>query len=70
MSREASGNRLTLLKSGSEYFPALLAAIDSARREIWLETYLFADDAIGREVASALVHAVSRGVKVRLMVDG
>jgi cardiolipin synthase len=70
VSREASGNRLTLLKSGSEYFPALLAAIDSARREIWLETYLFADDTIGREVASALVHAVSRGVKVRLMVDG
>src|SRR5262249_51913531 len=63
-------NRIALLRSGGEYFPALLAAIDAAKREVWMETYLFADDAIGREVASSLIHAVRRGVKVRLMVDG
>jgi cardiolipin synthase len=70
MNRYAPGNRLVLLRSGSEYFPALLEAIDAARREIWLETYLFADDAVGRLVASSLIRAVGRGVKVRLMVDG
>ena len=47
MNREGAGNRLTLLRSGSEYFPALVAAIESAQKEVWLETYLFADDAIG-----------------------
>ena len=70
MNRYSPGNRLTLLRSGSEYFPALLAAIDGAQQEIWLETYLFADDKIGRAVAAALARAAQRGVKVRVMVDG
>jgi cardiolipin synthase A/B len=42
------GNRLTLLNSGVEYFPTLLAEIDGARHDIFLETYIFADDVTGR----------------------
>jgi len=64
------GNALTLLDSGAEYFPALLAAIDGARRDIHLETYIFADDHTGRSVADALVLAALRGVTVRVLVDG
>jgi len=70
MNRFVGGNRVTLLCSGSEYFPALLAAIDAARREIWIATYLYADDEIGRRVTEALARAVERGVVVRVMVDG
>src|SRR4029453_9918355 len=55
MNRFMPGNRLTLLRSGSEYFPALLAAVDHARSEIWLETYIYADDDIGRKVTDALI---------------
>ena len=65
-----SGNRLKLLESGVEYFPALLEAINSARREILLETYIFARDETGLSVAAALCAAALRGVVVRLMVDG
>ena len=36
------GNRVTLLNSGSEYFPALLAEIEAAQVEIYLESYIFA----------------------------
>jgi cardiolipin synthase len=64
------GNRIKLLRSGAEYFPALERAIDSAHREIWLESYLFADDATGRRIAAALARAAQRGVKVRVLVDG
>ncbi|WP_412478781.1 cardiolipin synthase ClsB [Azonexus sp. IMCC34839] len=64
------GNRLTLLNSGNEYFPALLAALESARHEIFLESYIFADDAIGHEVANALCRAAQRGVEVNVTVDG
>jgi len=64
------GNRIKLLRSGAEYFPALERAIDTAHREIWLESYLFADDATGRRIAAALARAAQRGVKVRVMVDG
>ena len=55
------GNRLTLLNSGLEYFPALLAAIEAAQTEIYLESYIFADDEIGHEVTGALCRAASRG---------
>ncbi|MBS1143151.1 MAG: clsB [Proteobacteria bacterium] len=64
------GNRLTLLNSGDEYFPALLAAIDAAEIEIYLESYIFANDEVGQEVASALCRAADRGVQVNVTVDG
>lgn len=64
------GNRITLLNSGGEYFPALLAAIDAASSEIYLETYIYADDDIGSAVSAALIRAGARGVSVRVLVDG
>ena len=70
MDRFRSGNRIKLLRNGAEYFPALERAIDSAEREVWLESYLFADDASGRRIAEAMARAAKRGVKVRVMVDG
>jgi cardiolipin synthase len=70
MAEFVNGNRLALLKSGAEYFPALLAELDAARHEIRLETYIFEADATGRAVAAALVRAAQRGVDTCLMVDG
>ncbi len=70
MNRFLPGNRITLLRDGAQYFPALMHAIDGAEREIWLETYIFADDATGRLVASSLSRAAGRGVRVRVLVDG
>lgn len=64
------GNALTLLETGGDYFPALIAAIDAARHEFHLETYIFEDDATGRAVAAALCRAAQRGVAVRVVVDG
>ena len=65
-----NGNRITLLRTGAEYFPALMAEIDAARSEIHLETYIFAADAAGRAVAAALGRAARRGVAVQVLVDG
>jgi cardiolipin synthase len=70
MNRYTAGNSITLLRNGAEYFPVLLEAISLAEREVWLETYIFADDATGRKVAEALVAAAQRGVTVRVLVDG
>jgi len=64
------GNRVTLLENGAAYFPALIAAIDAATREVHLETYIFEADATGLAVAEALMRAARRGVKVRLLLDG
>ena len=70
MNRFMPGNAIGLLRNGTEYFPALIAAIDGATDEVWLETYIFADDPSGRAVADSLVRAARRGVTVRVLVDG
>lgn len=64
------GNAVRLLENGTAYFPALIEAIESARHEIHLETYIFEDDEIGCAVADALAHARRRGAAVRVLVDG
>ena len=64
------GNRLTLLNSGGEFFPALISAIDAAQADVHLETYIFAADSTGQAVSTALIAAARRGVRVRVLVDG
>lgn len=68
--RWQGGHQLQLLENGTEYFPALLQALNGARQEIWLESYIFANDEVGRRIAAALEWAADRGVCVRVLVDG
>jgi cardiolipin synthase len=63
------GNRLQPLVNGDETFPAMLAAIDSARNSVSLATYIFDNDPSGRQFAEALARAVKRGVQVRVLID-
>jgi cardiolipin synthase len=65
-----NGNRITLLESGKDYFPALLAAIDAALVDVHLESYIYANDDTGRAITAALARAAQRGVQVHVMVDG
>lgn len=64
------GHDVQLLEGGREFFPALKAAIDAAVSRVFLETYIFEDDAAGRTIAIALADAARRGVEVHLTVDG
>lgn len=64
------GNAIALLENGLQYFPALEAEIDAACHEVFLETYIFSKDVVGRRIAAALVRAAARGVRVRVLVDG
>lgn len=64
------GNEVELLPGGNAYFAALIRAIDAARSEIFLETYIFNDDASANAVRDALVRAAQRKVKVYVIVDG
>jgi len=52
------------------YYESLITDIKRATRSIELESYIFADDEIGREIASVLSAAARRGVRVRILVDG
>ncbi|RJF97686.1 cardiolipin synthase ClsB [Noviherbaspirillum saxi] len=62
-------NRVGLLHCGAEFFPALIGAIDNARFEVFLETYIFTLDATGLQVKDALVRAAARGVAVNVITD-
>ncbi len=68
--RPVPGNEVRLLQSGSEFFPALIAAIDAAQAQVHLETYIFNTDPSAESVRHALVRAAQRGVQVNVMVDG
>jgi len=64
------GNQVTLLQNGEAYFPAIETAIDRARYEIYLDTYIYKNDATGQRIGEALIRAALRGVKVYVLIDG
>jgi cardiolipin synthase len=66
----SAGNRATLLRDGAATFDAMLSAVQQARFTLDLECYIFrgADD-VGQRFVKAMLEAVARGVRVRLLVD-
>ncbi|HEV2609825.1 MAG TPA: cardiolipin synthase [Noviherbaspirillum sp.] len=64
------GNRIEPLVDGDEAYPAMLAAIDGARRSVTLLSYIFDNDEVGMMFLQALQRAMQRGVQVRVLIDG
>ena len=63
------GNRVVLLRSGSDFFLDLFAALEQATTSLCLEFYIIRADQTGRQLAAILQRAVQRGVKVELLYD-
>jgi cardiolipin synthase len=64
-----AGNQLELFVEGESATLSMLAAIDGARHEVLLESYIFVDDDTGRRFACALRAAAARGVRVCVLAD-
>lgn len=64
------GNRILLLENGEEFFPAVFSAIETAKKEVVLETFILFDDKVGQELQRVLCKAAQRGVEVDVLVDG
>jgi len=64
-----AGHELTLFTESAPMIAAMLADIRAARERVWMEVYIFADDAAGRAVAVALAERAQAGVDVRVMID-
>jgi cardiolipin synthase len=64
------GHTLSVLVDGAEAYPAMLATILGARREVLLETYIFESDSAGHRFHHALCERALSGISVRLIVDG
>jgi cardiolipin synthase A/B len=63
------GNKISPLINGDETFPAMLAAIESAKKSISLVSYIFDNDPTGNQFIDTLHRAIGRGVEVRVLVD-
>ncbi|HEY6893289.1 MAG TPA: cardiolipin synthase, partial [Rhodanobacteraceae bacterium] len=63
------GNRIETLKNGDAIFPAMLAAIRSAKHNIDFETYVYWSGQIGRDFADAIAERARAGVKAHVMLD-
>jgi cardiolipin synthase A/B len=62
-------NSVRLLLDARENFPAWLDAIRGAQRYILFESYIIADDSVGRAFAEALAQKARAGVMVYLVYD-
>lgn len=65
-----AGNTVQPLQHGDEAYPAMLAAVAAASTSVALSSYIFRNDAVGREFIAALAAARARGVQVRVLIDG
>jgi len=64
-----SGNRLELIFDGSTAFETLIGAIGSAKRSIWISTYVFKKDDVTDAISDALIAKCREGVEVKLLID-
>ncbi|MCK8463831.1 cardiolipin synthase [Aliiroseovarius sp. S1339] len=65
-----SGNHATTTTDSNESIDWLVADIDAATDHVHMLFYIWLADNNGTKVAEALIRAVGRGVKVRVIVDG
>jgi cardiolipin synthase len=64
-----SGNSVVTYLNGEGAFPNMLRAIDGARREVLLSSYIFDNDGTGRLFIEKMAAARERGCTVRVLVD-
>lgn len=54
---------------GDDAYKAMETLIDSAKKNLYIETFLFFDDETGRKIADKLVKKKKQGVDVKILVD-
>ena len=64
-----AGHTLELFTETHLLFETMLVDIAAAKKRVWLETYIFADDVAGQTVAAELQRRAADGLDVRLLYD-
>src|SRR5690606_40287565 len=65
----SAGNEVSLLVDGPANFAAMIAAVEQAREQVDVETYIFEPVGIGAELIAALEERARAGVEVNLIYD-
>ncbi len=63
------GNKVSLLVDGQATYAAMFKAIQNAKYNINLETYILDDDEVGRKFSDLLLQKQAEGVQVNLIFD-
>lgn len=66
----STGNSVTALVNGDQFFPAMLQAVREAKKTITFESYIWAPGKISDAFIEALSERARHGVKVHVMIDG
>jgi len=64
------GNAVRMLVNGDTFFPAMLEAIQQAKKTVTLETYIWASGRASDDFIAALTDRARNGVKVHVLLDG
>src|SRR6266478_6323368 len=62
-------DKVQLYNYGRDLYDAMLAAIDAAQESIYLETYIWKDDAVGQAFKDHLAAKAAQGVEVYVIFD-
>ncbi|MBN1869297.1 MAG: phospholipase D family protein [Candidatus Omnitrophica bacterium] len=62
-------HHISILNVGDEALLARIHLIRAAQKAIYIQTFIWTNDEVGRWVVKELVKAAERGVKIKLMVD-
>ncbi|MCU6797390.1 cardiolipin synthase [Paenibacillus sp. WQ 127069] len=66
----STNNEIKVLTDADEAYPAMLEAMEGAKRHIHFEIYTFRGDAIGLTFLELLIRKAKQGVQVRCIFDG
>ena len=66
---KVSGHQVEIFTFGRDLYAAMIFDIKSAQHTVYLETFIWKNDEVGRHFRQALVEAAARGVKVYAMWD-
>ncbi len=67
---DIEGTKLRVFTYGEELYAAMLASIDGAQERVFIETFIWKDDAVGNDFKRRLIAAAKRGVEVFVIFDG
>jgi len=62
-------NNFRLCNDGVDAYEKLMLALRGAQKSIYIATYIFAKDAVTKEIIDVLVQKAKEGVEVKLLID-
>lgn len=66
---DTARHRLTLYGETAPFWADVEAALEAARQCVWVSTFIYHSDELGRDFGERLIRAAARGLDVRLLYD-